>query len=101
MRASVRMWRAAARSGDEEACLRVGDFYYYGRLRENIENDDGAFSGVIQRDIDFSMAPVPWVRYVLYPEDIIHKLRKIATKGIKYLLSKNDSRDKTENDEVC
>ncbi len=101
MRASVRMWRAAARSGDEEACLRVGDFYYYGRLRENIENDDGAFSGVIQRDIDFSMAPVPWVRYVLYPEDIIHKLRKIATKGIKYLLSKNNSRDKTENDEVC
>ena len=34
-RASVRLWRAAARQGNLEACLRVGDFYYYGRLNPN------------------------------------------------------------------
>lgn len=31
--ASLRLWKAAALSGDQEAALRVGDFYYYGTKR--------------------------------------------------------------------
>jgi TPR repeat protein len=32
--ASLRFWKAAAFSGDQEAALRVGDFYYYGTKRK-------------------------------------------------------------------
>ncbi|KAI2504438.1 hypothetical protein MHU86_10027 [Fragilaria crotonensis] len=32
--ASLRLWKAAALSGDQEAALRVGDFYYYGIKRD-------------------------------------------------------------------
>ena len=32
-KASARYWKAAAATGNAEACLRVGDFYYYGKLR--------------------------------------------------------------------
>jgi SEL1 protein len=87
MKASVRMWRAAARQGDEEACLRVGDFYYYGRLREDIA-DDHMFNGVTQRNIDYSMAPLPWVRYILYPEDLLPTVKKYGIKTIRWMLSK-------------
>jgi TPR repeat protein len=34
-KASVRLWKAAAVKGSAEASLRVGDFYYYGRFRED------------------------------------------------------------------
>lgn len=66
LKASVRMWRAAARQGNEEACLRVGDFYYYGRLR----NKPGSFNKSLERETDYSLSPAPWIRYVLYPEDL-------------------------------
>lgn len=58
-RASVRLWKAAADKGNAEASLRVGDFYYYGRLRESHE-------GVV--------GPFGWVQYVLYPERFLPKL---------------------------
>jgi FOG: TPR repeat, SEL1 subfamily len=87
MKASVRMWRAAARQGDEEASLRVGDFYYYGRLREDLVSDD-VLNGLILRDIDFSTALFPWIRYVLYPEDVLPKARKYMIKIVKWALSK-------------
>ena len=32
--ASLRLWKAAALLGDQEAALRVGDFYYYGISRD-------------------------------------------------------------------
>ena len=91
MKASVRMWRAAARQGDEEACLRVGDFYYYGRLREDIDFDD-KFDAMVRRDIDYSIAPIPWIRYVLYPEDILFKAKKAAVKGIRLILTRVSQR---------
>jgi SEL1 protein len=87
MKASVRMWRAAARQGDEEASLRVGDFYYYGRLREDLVSDD-VLNGETLRDIDFSTAPFPWIRYVLYPEDLLPKAKKYTIKIVKWALSK-------------
>jgi TPR repeat protein len=51
-KASVRLWKAAADRGNAEACLRVGDFYYYGRLRGTTR----------------SLGPFGWMQYVLYPE---------------------------------
>jgi len=57
-KASVRLWKVAAQKGNSEAYLRIGDFYYYGRLREH------------QRPI----GPFAWVQYVLYPEEHLPKL---------------------------
>jgi TPR repeat protein len=54
-KASVRLWKAAAARGHAEACLRVGDFYYYGRLRGNT----------------LPTGPFGWVQYVLYPEEYL------------------------------
>lgn len=54
-KASVRLWKAAADRGNAEACLRVGDFYYYGRLRGTTR----------------SLGPFGWMQYVLYPEKYI------------------------------
>ena len=106
MKASVRMWRAAARQGDEEACLRVGDFYYYGRLREDIEPNN-MFDGVTERDIDFSVAPLPWIRYVLYPEDLLPKVKGLVINGVHWLLAKlrnpddNSTMKRLEEDGFC
>ena len=116
--AAVRMWRAAARQGDVEACLRVGDFYYYGRLLGAESDDDGrrrksnvkwdgtsAADGPIgdgdtagkspssrlpgsEYKVGYSIGPYPWIRYILYPEDLIFLLRKKAVAGIKWVLNK-------------
>jgi TPR repeat protein len=59
-KASVRLWKAAAARGNAEACLRVGDFYYYGRLRDN----------------ELPVGPLGWVQYVLYPENYLPKVFK-------------------------
>jgi len=75
------------RQGDEEACLRVGDFYYYGRLREDTD-PDSKFDGITERDIDFSVAPLPWIRYILYPEDLIPKAKHLAIHSIHWVMSK-------------
>ena len=63
-KASVRLWKAAAARGNAEACLRVGDFYYYGRLRAN----------------EFPVGPLRWVQYLLYPEEYLPKLFQIIWK---------------------
>jgi SEL1 protein len=52
-KASVRLWKAAAARGIIEASLRVGDFYYYGRLRGK----------------PVYIGPFAWVQYLLFPED--------------------------------
>lgn len=87
MKASVRLWRAAAQQGDEEACLRVGDFYYYGRLREDA-NSNRIIDATTQRDADFSVSPMPWIRYILYPEDLILKLGTSFISGIRWVYDK-------------
>jgi TPR repeat protein len=51
-KASLRLWKAAAATGNAEACLRVGDFYYYGRLRGK----------------KLPVGPFGWIQYFLYPE---------------------------------
>lgn len=94
MKASVRLWRAAAKMGHEEACLKVGDFYFYGKLREDIDFDEKN-SVVAQRDREFSSSPLPWTRYILYPEDILHNLRKSSVKTIRSLLESTKSKSGT------
>ena len=81
-RASVRLWRSAARQGSLESCLRVGDFYYYGRLKSS------AGSGVVDTNtfdekttnhvrstkgkaLYFVPGPYRWTRYLLYPEEAV------------------------------
>ena len=54
-KAAVRLYKAAAERGQGEACLRVGDFYYYGKLRE-------------QRS---PMGPFGWTRYIVFPEELV------------------------------
>jgi SEL1 protein len=50
--ASLRLWKAAVQS-NPEAALRVGDMYYYGRLRDTSVSEPGPFG---------------WLPYLLYPE---------------------------------
>jgi len=57
-KAAVRMWKAAAAKGNAEACLRVGDFYYYGRMHgERLHN-----------------GPFGWIQYLLLPEKYLPAL---------------------------
>lgn len=112
--AAVRMWRAAARQGDVEACLRVGDFYYYGRLlgagsdsggsKKQKSNEDGSMgsnpdSGASlsrlpgsEYKIGYAIGPYPWIRYVLYPEDLFFVLRRKAVAGVRLLLGKKSKK---------
>jgi len=57
-KASVRLWKVAAARGNAEACLRVGDFYYYGRL-----HGDQLYIG-----------PFGWIQYILLPEKYLPTL---------------------------
>ena len=97
--ASVRMWRAAARMGDAEASLHVGDFYYYGRLPgagsksdhkfgriSDAANDAGGAPLLQASDYGYTVGPYQWARYLLFPEDIIPMLRKKAVAGMRYVL---------------
>jgi len=95
MKASLRYWRAAARQGNEEACLRVGDFYYYGRINAvsiGLGSEDGEKDGngsTSRKTIGISATPGPfaWTRYILYPEELIPLIRLKTVHGVRWLLS--------------
>ncbi|KAL3790582.1 hypothetical protein HJC23_008788 [Cyclotella cryptica] len=89
-RASIRLWRAAARQGSLEACLRVGDFYFYGRMKKQpttkwrgvgelssqhtlllYGEERSHKNGVDGKAFYFAPGPYRWARYILYPEEII------------------------------
>jgi TPR repeat protein len=70
--ASVRLWKAASARGNAEACLRVGDFYYYGRLRST----------------ELPVGPFAWVQYVLYPEEHMPKVLLISWNKLQEYLAK-------------
>jgi len=107
--ASIRFWRAAARQGNLEACLRVGDFYYYGRMKESrglrgskdshvlpssVKND-GETSTLYDREeylssleakaFYFIPGPYRWTRYVLYPEELFDLTRKWVSRSVHNL----------------
>ena len=114
--ASVRLWRAAARQGNLEACLRVGDFYYYGRMRSSsldkgglrsrapsskASADGGATETLYDREAYLSSleakafyfvpGPYRWTRYVLYPEELFAVTRKWASKSVRSLVKRLSS----------
>jgi len=79
--ASLRLWKAAAQSGDAEAALRVGDFYFYGSKRKTT-----------------------WIDVVLFPEvHIVPSMIKFVNIVNKFTVSQlgRDVGYKTENPEVC
>eukprot|EP00569_Conticribra_weissflogii_P008990 CAMPEP_0171367950 /NCGR_PEP_ID=MMETSP0879-20121228/6413_1 /TAXON_ID=67004 /ORGANISM="Thalassiosira weissflogii, Strain CCMP1336" /LENGTH=1259 /DNA_ID=CAMNT_0011876063 /DNA_START=61 /DNA_END=3837 /DNA_ORIENTATION=- len=105
-RASIRLWRAAARQGNAEACLRVGDFYYYGRMKKHRrrklaqfrpeengetkflydEEDDGSFLSTVEgKAFYFAPGPYRWVRYVLYPEELVALSRTWFRRSMKII----------------
>ena len=51
-KASLRLWKAAAQVGDEEAALRVGDSYYYGSKQQ---------SGILQAILFPEKHLLPWM----------------------------------------
>lgn len=101
--ASIRLWRAAARQGNLEACLRVGDFYFYGRLRDGdglsmlasppVKSKKHFGGGQTMYDRDehllsleakafyFIPGPYRWTRYVLYPEELFTLTNKWLSKS--------------------
>ncbi|KAL7462458.1 hypothetical protein ACHAXS_002842 [Conticribra weissflogii] len=106
-RASIRLWRAAARQGNVEACLRVGDFYYYGRMKKHRrrqlsqrrlsrdsgdtaflyrEEEDGSFLSTVEgKAFYFAPGPYRWVRYVLYPEELVALSRTLFRRSMNIL----------------
>ncbi|GKY96620.1 hypothetical protein MPSEU_000621600 [Mayamaea pseudoterrestris] len=84
-KASVRLWKAAATRGHAEASLRVGDFYYYGRLRPE---------GLV--------GPSSWMHYILYPEKHVSEAWTAIRNWTGGLRSSTDSEARTnESEEVC
>lgn len=69
-KAAVRLWKAAADKGHVEANVRVGDFYYYGRFRE-----ERSFVG-----------PFGWIHYLLYPEDGLRDLLQVAKELLRPII---------------
>ena len=85
-KASVRLWKAAASKGNTEACLRVGDFYYYGRLREKAA----------------AVGPFGWVQYLLYPEQHLPGLLSLwYRQGRSLLIKYFNAPDESEEESLA
>lgn len=91
-KASVRLYKAAADRGYAEASLRVGDFYYYGRFRED--------PGVV--------GPFGWFEYILYPEKHVPKLVTKFVDKLQTLMravvggsAEDSSPDAVASDDTC
>lgn len=85
LRASLRMWRAAAHQGSSEASLRVGDFYYNGKMyvAEQSEPQKG--------DIyEYESWHNKLYRWLLYPEQMMKEGRVYLVKYVKQVLNKKD-----------
>lgn len=82
LKASLRMWKAAARQGNEEACLRVGDFYYYNRVDADTETKHANI---------YSIVTFPYIRYLLYPENLFQFINKSMIVGIRRAFGNVDS----------
>ena len=116
-RASVRLWRAAARQGNLEACLRVGDYYYYGRMKKSSDvrssqitvEENGNLKFLYEEEqlegkaFYFVPGPYQWTRYILYPEELFHFAKKWITNYLE--LSHDDiiTEDQTvdSNTQTC
>ena len=111
---SIRLWRAAARQGNLEACLRVGDFYYYGRMKKRtpkkggsesdgklavlFEEEDTSSSASLEgKALYFVPGPYRWVRYILYPEELLDATSNWIGKSMKSLWNQMEGKDVSTN----
>ena len=108
-RASVRLWRAAARQGNLEACLRVGDYYYYGRMKTSRDGqitqpvvlEDGKSKFLHENEelegkaFYFVPGPYRWARYILYPEELFQLTKKSLA---EYLDAHHDASENEDED---
>lgn len=85
-KAALRLWKAAADAGHVEASLRVGDFYYYGRLRDSHEGIVGPFG---------------WAQYLLYPERHLPRLFRMAIAELVRLVKGLEVVEEKEVEPVC
>ena len=83
-RASLRLWKKAASSGNAEASLRVGDFYYYGKLRDAHEAPVGPFG---------------WTQYILFPDRWLPRL--VESLQDMWMSSTSDKGTTGESGETC
>lgn len=89
--ASIRLWRAAARQGNLEACLRVGDFYYYGRMVKSrgetamVHDGEEFLTSLTPKAFYFVPGPYWWARYALYPEEMYHLISKQLLRSLRNL----------------
>ena len=98
--ASIRLWRAAARQGNLEAALRVGDFYYYGHMKQakntpSLDVTEKGGDGILMYDQEeyltpleakafhFIPGPYRWTRSVLYPEEIFVSIWTWISRPVK------------------
>lgn len=108
--ASIRLWRAAARQGNLEACLRVGDFYFYGRMKKSrggglrhraeppSKKDGGETATLYNREeylasleakaLYFIPGPYRWTRYILYPEELLPVIGGATRRAWKHFYAK-------------
>ena len=85
-KAAVRLWKAAAEREQREASLRVGDFYYYGRLQPEPR----------------AVGPFGWTRYLVFPEEIVPMAKSWFEKGKRLYLGDGKAGEKDEKQaSVC
>lgn len=125
-RASMRLWRAAARQGNLEACLRVGDFFYYGRMKmekprvgpspvageggdtdgekETLYNREEYLASLEAKAFYFIPGPYRWARYILYPEELFDLAKTWIAESVRnlrrYALAKSSDELTSNNGEA-
>lgn len=94
-RASLRYWTEAARLGNNEANLNLGDFYYYNKLSgsSSISKKHLKKSGS-QDKFMFETIQTAW-NWLLYPELLWVDTRSYMVKVVKSFLKKKTKKRKT------
>jgi len=120
--ASIRLWRAAARQGNLEACLRVGDFYYYGRMKKSrtglratpppskddkksgdeatLYDREAYLKSLEAKAFYFIPGPYRWTRYILYPEELFDVTYKYVSQSVRDLWKHITSDESTEEETI-
>jgi len=84
LRASLRMWKAAAHQGSSEATLRVGDFYYYGKMYVAEQSEpQGKNDDIYENELWYNKL----YRWILYPEQMMKEGRVCLIKYMKQVLN--------------
>lgn len=93
IKASVRYWSEAARLGDPEANLNLGDYYYYNKGDDDLIVDDENGNELVSRAEKV-------LNYILYPETVWKQGRAFLFQATKkfllMILKKKDKSDQSK-----